>query len=135
MFHTSKYHCLIHQSFIATEFLFENPLPLQGDADIVVKRMKDHSVVLNLRTAQKHSEEEIRSFYTKVKLPGDFSAMVYVQLPEGMDETKKYPVIVKVYGGPGSKVNTLYVDWKNTELLIETYFRLLLYLRSGLSPI
>ena len=68
-------------------------------------------------------------------MPGDFSAMVYVQLPEGMDETKKYPVILKVYGGPGSKVNTLSVDWMNTELLIETYFRLLLYLRSGLRPI
>ena len=100
-----------------------------------MKRMKDHSVVLNLRTAQKHSEEEIRSFSTQVALTGDFSAMVYVQLPEGMDETKKYPVIVKVYGGPGSKVNTLSVDWKNTKLLIKTYFRLLLYLTSGLRPV
>eukprot|EP00091_Calanus_sinicus_P008577 TRINITY_DN20703_c0_g1_i1.p1 TRINITY_DN20703_c0_g1~~TRINITY_DN20703_c0_g1_i1.p1 ORF type:complete len:181 (+),score=29.89 TRINITY_DN20703_c0_g1_i1:37-579(+) len=59
----------------------------KGDADIMVKRMKDNSVVKNLRTAKKHPEKDIRSFYTKMKLPGDFSAW-FMSTPEGLDEAK-----------------------------------------------
>ena len=91
------------QSFLLTWIL-------QGDADIVLKKIEDHSVIEILRTAKKPFDKEKGSFYTKVELPDDFSALVYVELPEGFNTTIKYPVVVEVYGGPSSQVNTLHVE-------------------------
>ena len=75
-----------------------------------MKKLEDHSVIKILRTAEKPFDKERGSFYTKVELPDNFSALVYVELPEGFNTTKKYPVVVEVYGGPESKVNTLHVE-------------------------
>ena len=42
--------------------------------------------------------------YLTIELPGRFIGHVEMVLPELFDPTKKYPMIVNVYGGPGSQV-------------------------------
>ena len=58
----------------------------QGDVDIFLKKLEDHSVIWVLRTAKKPFDKEMRSFYTKVELPDDFIALVYVELPEAFNK-------------------------------------------------
>lgn len=44
-----------------------------------------------------------------VPVGGGFEAAVKMQVPPNMDENKKYPMIVRVYGGPGSvRINSAY---------------------------
>ena len=57
-------------------------------------------MIRNIRTAQR-PVEEISSWYELIDIPGGFKAAVHVQLPGNFNDTKKYPVIVEVYGGPG----------------------------------
>ena len=65
----------------------------------MLKKTKDHSVIRNIKTAQRRPGYTDRRFEL-VDIPGGFKAAVQVELPENINKTQKYPVIVEVYGGP-----------------------------------
>ena len=46
---------------------------------------------------------------TFIEVEGGFQAPVKILLPPNMDEESKYPVLVYVYGGPGSQVSYSFV--------------------------
>jgi len=76
-----------------------------------LRKTEDHSIVY-LFEANSELEEKLstKSLPTRVdtfvELEGGFQAPVKILLPPDMDETMKYPLLVYVYGGPGSQMVT-----------------------------
>ena len=83
---------------------------MQDDADIVLKRTKGNSMIRYIRTAQKRDEGRQGNWYELIDIPGGFKAAVVVGVPKDFNNTNKYPVIVHVYGGPGSQESTWLVS-------------------------
>ena len=72
--------------------------------------MEDHSLVFlfeaNLELEEKLSNKSLPTRVdTFIEVEGGFQAPVKMLLPPNMDEESKYPLLVYVYGGPGSQVN------------------------------
>ena len=60
----------------------------------------------NLELEEKLSSKTLPTrIDTFVELEGGFQAPVKMLLPPDMDEETKYPLLVYVYGGPGSQVS------------------------------
>ena len=71
--------------------------------------MEDHSIVFlfeaNLELEDKLSTKSLpKRIDTFIELEGGFQAPVKILLPPDMDEEMKHPLLVYVYGGPGSQV-------------------------------
>jgi len=74
-----------------------------------LRRMEDHALVYlfesNQLLEEKLSEKSLPTrIDTFVELDGGFQAPVKLLLPPHMDENGKYPLLVYVYGGPGSQM-------------------------------
>ena len=62
----------------------------------------------NLELEEKLSSKTLPTrIDTFVELEGGFQAPVKMLLPPDMDEETKYPLLVYVYGGPGSQVSVV----------------------------
>ena len=62
----------------------------------------------NLELEEKLSSKSLPTrIDTFVELEGGFQAPVKMLLPPDMDEESKYPLLVYVYGGPGSQVSVV----------------------------
>ena len=78
---------------------------------VMIRQVSDHSIVQILNTREK---EKLKHFlklkqiptakYLTIELPGKFIGHVEMVLPVPFDPTKKYPMIVNAYCGPGSQV-------------------------------
>ena len=74
----------------------------------VLRTAADHSMVFvfedNLDLERKLEKKSLpERIDTSVEVEGGFSAPVKIQLPPHMEDGVKYPVLVYVYGGPGSQ--------------------------------
>merc|ERR1711970_247174 len=74
-----------------------------------LRRTEDHTIVFlfeaNFELEEKLSTKSLPTrLDTFVDLEGGFQAPVKILLPPDMDETVKYPLLVYVYGGPGSQM-------------------------------
>jgi len=83
-----------------------------------LRKTEDHSIVFlfeaNFELEEKLSTKSMPTrLDTFVDLEGGFQAPVKILLPPDMDETVKYPLLVYVYGGPGSQMvsDTWSVGW------------------------
>ena len=79
-----------------------------GIPESVLRRSSDHSTVFvfedNQELEQKLAEKTLpERIDTSIGVDGGFSAPVKIQLPPHMEDGVKYPVLVYVYGGPGSQ--------------------------------
>ena len=62
----------------------------------------------NLELEEKLSSKTLPTrIDTFVELEGGFQAPVKMLLPPDIDEESKYPLLVYVYGGPGSQVSVV----------------------------
>ena len=62
----------------------------------------------NLELEEKLSSKSLPTrIDTFVELEGGFQAPVKMLLPPDIDEESKYPLLVYVYGGPGSQVSVV----------------------------
>ena len=72
----------------------------------------------NLELEEKLSSKSLPTrIDTFVELEGGFQAPVKMLLPPDMDEESKYPLLVYVYGGPGSQVGVV----RDEERVIDKY--------------
>jgi len=76
-----------------------------------LRKTEDHSLVFlfeaNLELEEKLSSKSLPTRVdTFIELDGGFQAPVKMLLPPHMDEESKYPLLVYVYGGPGSQMVT-----------------------------
>jgi len=83
----------------------------QGVPDVVLRKTSDHSIVFNLEdNALLNEKLEGKALPTRVDtfvdLPDGFRAPVKLLLPPHMEEGAQYPLLVYVYGGPGSQMVT-----------------------------
>merc|ERR1711892_1085506 len=74
-----------------------------------LRRTADHAIMFlfedNLELEEKLSSKSLPTrIDTFVELEGGFQAPVKMLLPPDMDEETKYPLLVYVYGGPGSQM-------------------------------
>merc|ERR1711892_587963 len=74
-----------------------------------LRRTADHTIVFlfedNMELEEKLSSKSLPTrIDTFVELEGGFQAPVKMLLPPDMDEESKYPLLVYVYGGPGSQM-------------------------------
>jgi len=74
-----------------------------------LRKTEDHSIVFlfedNYDLEEKLSTKSLPTrLDTFVDLEGGFQAPVKILLPPDMDESMKYPLLVYVYGGPGSQM-------------------------------
>jgi len=74
----------------------------------VLRRASDNALVFvfedNLELEEKLNTKMLpERIDTSVEVEGGFTAPVKIQLPPHMEEGTKYPVLVYVYGGPGSQ--------------------------------
>jgi len=90
----------------------------QSIPESALRRTDDHSLVYlfeeNLELEQSLSSKSLPTRVdTFVQLEGGFQAPVKILLPPHLDENVKYPVLVYVYGGPGSQMvsDTWSVGW------------------------
>jgi dipeptidyl-peptidase-4 len=76
-----------------------------------LRRVEDHSIVFlfeaNLELEEKLNNKSLpKRIDTFIELEGGFQAPVKILLPPDMDEQMKHPLLVYVYGGPGSQMVT-----------------------------
>merc|ERR1711915_307702 len=94
-----------------------------------LRRMEDHALVYlfesNQLLEEKLSEKSLPTrIDTFVELDGGFQAPVKVLLPPKIEENGKYPLLVYVYGGPGSQMvsDSWLLDGASTLLQAKTSF-------------
>ena len=81
----------------------------QNIPESALRRTEDHSLMFmfeaNIELEEKLSNKSLPTrIDTFVELDGGFQAPVKMLLPPNLDEEMKYPLLVYVYGGPGSQV-------------------------------
>ena len=81
----------------------------QNIPESVLRKTEDNSLVFvfedNLQLEEKLTGKALpHRIYTSVEVDGGFTAPVKIQLPPHMEDGVVYPVLVYVYGGPGSQM-------------------------------
>ena len=81
----------------------------QNIPESVLRKSQDNSLVFvfedNLQLEEKLKDKTLpERIDTSVEVEGGFTAPVKIQLPPHMEEGVAYPVLVYVYGGPGSQM-------------------------------
>lgn len=74
----------------------------------VLRSLPDHNIIMVLQDNQELEDKlQVKQMPTRidtsVEVEGGFTAPVSIMLPPGLDEGLLYPVLVYVYGGPGSQ--------------------------------